>query len=169
MKKLTYILATLAVVLGLASCGKDDIGGTATEAVAGDWYVSAVQLDDNGNVADADPFGFGSQRFHLLTYNTSSNRSDTLFVDDEGNLGDFGMDFKSKVPLNLAEASFGSADSVYNYREGNKVVISDGKILYKAGHQNNGSVADSITFKLAVGGYIFRISGIRYSGLAEND
>ena len=53
-----------------------------------------------------------------------------------------------------------------------------GKILKGAGHQNNGSVADSIIFFVSYkndpwypdDGYAkYKVSGIRYSGLEEND
>jgi len=58
------------------------------------------------------------------------------------------------------------------------VTITGGKILPKAGHQKNGSPADSIVFYVsfsdddysAAYGYAkYKVSGIRYSGLEEND
>jgi hypothetical protein len=57
-------------------------------------------------------------------------------------------------------------------------VSIEGKILPRAGHQNNGSVADSIvifvTYKddpwVPTDGYTrYKIHGVRYSGLVEND
>lgn len=58
------------------------------------------------------------------------------------------------------------------------VTITEGKILKGAGRQNNGSPADSIIFYVSYkddpwypdDGYAkYRVSGIRYSGLVEND
>ena len=57
-------------------------------------------------------------------------------------------------------------------------VTIDGKILKGAGRQNNGSPADSIIFFVTYkndpwypdDGYTkYKVSGIRYSGLEEND
>ncbi|MDO4461734.1 MAG: lipid-binding protein [Bacteroidia bacterium] len=58
-----------------------------------------------------------------------------------------------------------------------RVNITDGKILPGAGHQNNGSVADSISFYVVfsdddyIGNFYSKlhVAGVRYSGLAEND
>ena len=41
MKKILYF-AALLFCAGLTSCEKDEIGGTATEATAGNWYVTVV-------------------------------------------------------------------------------------------------------------------------------
>jgi hypothetical protein len=58
------------------------------------------------------------------------------------------------------------------------ITIEDGKILKGAGKQKNGSPADSIVFYLKYtndpwypdDGYAkYKVSGIRYSGLVEND
>ena len=40
MKKVLY-LATMLLCMAFTSCQKEDIGGTATESLAGDWYVEA--------------------------------------------------------------------------------------------------------------------------------
>ena len=57
-------------------------------------------------------------------------------------------------------------------------VTIDGKILKGAGRQNNGSPADSIIFFVTYkndpwypdDGYTkYKVSGVRYSGLVEND
>jgi hypothetical protein len=70
MKKLVYAIVALAT-LTLASCEKDPIGGTATEKLAGQWYVQVDGYDTKGDsVVIAD---FNDGRFILLTYNTAAN------------------------------------------------------------------------------------------------
>jgi hypothetical protein len=49
MKKILYF-AALLFCAGLTSCEKDEIGGTATEATAGNWYVTVDAADESGNV-----------------------------------------------------------------------------------------------------------------------
>ena len=49
MKKAIYLLM-LVVSMVFTSCEKDEIGGTATEALAGEWYVRLDCVDANGNV-----------------------------------------------------------------------------------------------------------------------
>ena len=55
--------------MAFTACEKEEIGGTAAESLAGEWYVQANMLDDDGSVIE-DPYGLG--RFHILTYNTSA-------------------------------------------------------------------------------------------------
>ena len=44
MKKIVYLFVA---VLLFASCKKDEIGGTATESMAGEWYVYVDAVDEN--------------------------------------------------------------------------------------------------------------------------
>ena len=70
-----------------------------------------------------------------------------------------------------------TVDVMFHEEKGMPVTI-EGKILLGAGRQNNGSPADSIVFFVTYkndpwypdDGYTkYKVSGIRYSGLAEND
>ena len=85
-------------------------------------------------------------------------KGDTVWADDE----------KTKPEM---------VDVLLNEEKAMPVTI-EGKILKGAGRQNNGSPADSIVFFVTYkddpwypgDGYTrYRVSGIRYSGLAEND
>ena len=49
MKKVLYF-ASVLFCAALFSCEKEDIGGTETESMAGDWYVTVEAVDENGNV-----------------------------------------------------------------------------------------------------------------------
>ena len=177
MKKVLYF-ATLLLCMGLTSCEKEDIGGTATESMAGEWYVTVDAADANGNVVEGleDPFGLG--KIHVLTYNASDNNPNVLIVDDLQNF----WAFKVKTNCDQNTLSFATSTSENNnlvdgYDDIN-VTITGGKIIKNGGVQNNGSKADYIEFYVsfsddpypAAYGYAnYKVSGVRYSGLEEND
>lgn len=179
MKKLLYSAMLLASVSLIASCNddheflgpKEEIGGTALQSMAGEWYVSCDQVDEAGNVVYEDIFGVG--RFQIATFNTADNNTTELFVTDNGNF----WDFQCKAKVDIASLTF-SANDAEDIINGCEVTIKEGKIMPGAGHQNNGSVADSICFMVKFSddeygpelGYAYhRFSGVRYSGLVEND
>ena len=66
-----------------------------------------------------------------------------------------------------------SAASAQNQRGDEITVnITNGKILKNGGVQNNGSPADYISIDVEFSddpGTIYRLEGVRYSGLVEND
>lgn len=180
MKKLVYF-AALALVIAGTSCEKNDIGGTATEAMAGQWYVTVDGVDENGNLP-ADDYAdfFGDGQFIVNTYNTAANDPTKMFISD---LGDPSIGFTARINSDQNALTFATAGDVEN-ASGNAnaryktVNITGGKILLGAAHQKNGSVCDSIVFYVsypddpfpATNGFAkYRIRGIRYSGLAEND
>ena len=177
MKKVLYF-AALLFCLTLTSCEKEEMGGTATEATAGQWYVTIDAADENGNLIEEYKDLFGKGRVMMLTYNTSSNNPNEMIVDDLLNF----WEFKVKVSTDQKGLTFQTNTTENNnlvsgYEDIN-VQISGGKILPQAGHQNNGSPADSIVFYVSfsdddypeqLGYKNYRVSGIRYSGLKEND
>ncbi len=172
MKKTIYLLMGLAGLL-FTSCEKDEIGGTATESMAGEWYVTADAVDDAGNVVYEDLFGLGN--FMLNTYNTASNANDKLYVDDRGNF----WEFRLRVNCDLSSLTFQSNGGVANEAyDGCDVTISGGKILPKAATNPHGTAADSIVFYVSFSddeypdlyGYAkYKISGYRYTGLTSDD
>ena len=83
MKKIVYMAASLLLCMSIFSCSKDEIGGTSTESMAGDWYVTVDAVDANGEVVIED---FNEGSFHVLTYNNAENVGNKLFVDDQYNL-----------------------------------------------------------------------------------
>lgn len=180
MKKVLYFAALLFCVT-FASCSKEDIGGTATESMAGDWYVTVEAVAEDGTVIDPD---FNGERVHMLTYNTAENVATAMYIDDLGTeVGGF-LGMKAKVTCDPAAMTFASNGTVENETShsshvSDQLQITNGKILLKAGHQNNGSVADSIDFYMqyadkddyanAYGYSKYHIHGVRYSGLVENE
>ena len=163
MKKVLYF-ATLLLCMAMVSCSKEEIGGTATEALAGQWYVQG-NVVENGEVIE-DPYGIG--RFQILTYNTSSNNANEIWIDDAQNF----WNFKIKATADANGLTF-SATSAQNQRGDDITVnVTNGKIIKNGGKQNNGSPADYITMDVEFSddpGTIYRLEGVRYSGLVEND
>jgi len=173
MKKIIlYAILFVTGSLLFVSCEKDSIGNTATEALAGDWYVTADAVDASGNVVYSDVFGLGN--FHLDTYNLATNSSDTIWVYDNKTL----WDFKVKVPCNIDNLTFGATDTLPNYKYTSGVVITDGKILKGQATTPRGMPADSIVFNVwfdddsypANYGYDhYKVSGYRYAGFTNDD
>ena len=184
----------MALTIAATSCEKAEVGGTATEAMAGEWYVTIDAVDDAGNPIDGgeDYFGIGGAS-RLLTYNNSANSSTQMWIDDLGafdvaamysNGGYPSYSFKCLVNINLEALTFSSV-SAENKADSNKyksklypITIEDGKILPGAAKQNNGSPCDSIVFFVKYegdpwfpdDGYAkYKVSGKRYSGLVENE
>lgn len=173
MKKI-LLFACIAAGLMLASCEKEEIGGTATQALAGEWYVTADAVDKDGKVVFTDEELFGIGQFHVNTYNTAANVANEMWVDDLGNF----WEFKVKAAADVNNYTFSTPDSAANAYYDCKVLIEGGKILPAAATTPHGTAADSIVFYVsfsdddypAAFGYAkYRISGYRYSGLASDD
>ena len=181
MKKIVYLFAA---VLLFASCAKEEIGGTATEALAGQWYVHVDAVDESGELVYSDDELFGIGNFMLLTYNTAANTADELFVDD---LESF-WNFKVKVGCSTSDKTFGNSDYVDNFKYESGVKLFDGKILKGAATTPSGMPADSIVFFVEfdddltevdddvfeytpdVYGFAkYRVSGFRYTGFTSDD
>lgn len=174
MKKiLLYTMILVATLFFTVSCEKDEIEGTATEELAGEWYVTVVAVDADGNVVYEDDDLFGIGHFHLDTYNTSSNSTNELWVDDHGNF----WEFKVKANADLDANTFQGTDLENEYYEVN-VDISNGKILYGAATTPSGMPADSIVFNVNFGDDTYpedfefdsyRVAGFRYTGLTGDE
>ena len=181
MKKIVYLFVA---VLLFASCEKEDIGSTATEALAGQWYVHVDAVDENGDLVYSDAELFNIGNFLLLTYNTSVNTADTLFVDDLENF----WNFRVKVSCNTKQKTFGNDDYADNFKYESGVKITDGKILNGEATTPSGMPADSIVFYVefdddftededgnplyvptAYGFKNYRVSGFRYTGFANDN
>jgi len=154
----------------LSSCEKDDILKTATVNMAGEWSVTADAVDDQGEVVYEDFFGIGT--FLLDTYNTASNESTEMWIDDNTNF----WDFKSKINTNYSALTFDVTD--YPIYDGCISTITEGKILYGAATTPSGEVADSIVFYISFSddpypadyGYSkYRVAGYRRAGFTANE
>ena len=144
---------------------------TAKYYINCDWYVTVDAADESGNVIEGLKDLFGLGRVHMITAPSNANE---MIVSD---LGQF-WDFKVKVSYDQQDLTFQTNTSennnlVADYEDIN-VTITGGKILPKAGRQNNGSPADSIVFYVsfsddeypAAYGYAkYKVSGILFSNV----
>lgn len=159
MKKLLYIIVPLAVLF--TACQKDEeIGGTAVEVMAGDWFVN--YSDDNGQ-------SYSDGYYLLSTYNTADNSSTEMWIDDHGLFGPF----KGRVNVNLSNMTFNTADSVDNEYMVSRFMIKEGKII-KNGTRGPGSgtPTDSIFLQIEFGnepGVPYHLSGYRKTGFVEDE
>ena len=164
MKKVLY-LATMLLCMAFTSCQKEEIGGTATQNLAGEWYVKANVVNADGSVIE-DPYGLG--RFLIMTYSTSANNPNEIWVDDSKNF----WNFKVKATGDVNSLTISAASAQNQRGDEITVNITNGKIVKNGGVQNNGSPADYITMDVEFSddaGTIYRLEGVRYSGLEEND
>ncbi|WP_053003668.1 lipid-binding protein [Sphingobacterium sp. Ag1] len=167
-----FLTSFLTIAVGFYSCKKDEVGGTATRDTAGEWYVIADAVKADGSLVTKDVRKLG--HFKIGTYNTVQNTSDKMWVDDYNNF----WKFKGKVDLDLANMSFSGKNIQNASTRGDAKItfdITNGKVLKGVGRYPNGTVADSIVFEVKfsndnpVGYDHYRISGVRYSGLEDND
>ena len=198
MKKyISFALMTIALSFGFASCDvetNEKPGGTNVQNMAGRWVVSVSQVDESGNVVYEPDKLFGVVDVDLFTFNTASNSSTEMWIDDDGVF----WAFKFKTPINYAEGTFSATNipyDAYNQEiadliaagqtpkddDGNPVTaetatITDGKILFGKGHNIHGMPTDSISFYItftddpycAKYGYAkHHVTGTRYSGFYE--
>jgi hypothetical protein len=159
MKRIIVIIAGFAMI-AVSSCSKKpDVGGTAAEKLANEWYVDVYE-----------GASLALSHAHIYTYNTSANTNE-IFVDDDGHI----WDFKVKATADLAALTF-KADNVKSSVPGYdiKVNITDGKVIPNAGHSKTGNVTDSIFMKISfeddpVPGTVYEIRGHARTRFAEDD
>lgn len=170
MKKVIYLLIMCAGVL-LSSCEKDEIGSTATKALAGEWYVTVDGVDASGAVLYEDAFGLGHTM--LYTYNTAANIPTEMYVDDAGNF----WEYKVKVKSDIDALTFNTEGTVDNEAYDCDVTIESGKVLLGAATTPHGTPADSIVFYITFSdddnvpaAYAkLKVAGYRYTGLTQDD
>ena len=191
MKKyISYALMTFALSFGFASCDvetDEEPGGTNVEKMAGRWEVTVDAYDETGKLLYEDPYEIGV--IEIQTYNTSDNGIDKMWIYDMRNF----WDIKFKININYEARTFSATDVPYNAdyqeiadlkakgetlydEEGNEIVaekatITNGKILEGAATSLHGKANDSIVFDIKFTddsyGFIYRISGQRYTGFYE--
>src|SRR6476469_5164122 len=83
------------LITTMQACRKesdDDAGGTATQAMAGEWWVQ-IKVDNEPLLPDY---------FKILTYNTAENISTKMWMDDLEQL----WPFKIKMDVNPMNKTF---------------------------------------------------------------
>lgn len=169
-------MMTMALTLswGFTACDvetDEEPGGTAIQDLCGNWEISVSQVDENNELVFAPEDLFGIIDMPLYTYNTASNSTTEMWLDDRGEF----WDFKFRVALNQAAGTFTAVDIPYNPEmqeyadaiaagtpitdvddngntyvvEPEKATISDAKILLGQGHNLHGMATDSISFYIS--------------------
>ncbi len=165
MKKILYFIAASFAIF--ASCAKDPIENTATVGMAGEWYVTADAVDENGEVLYEDPFGMG--QFIISTFNTASNKAEEMFVYDNLNF----WEFQVQVKADPAAMTFATDGMTPNLIYESNVEITGGKISYGTAETPSGQPADAIEFCVKFDdddyGFTYRIHGYRYTGFTADE
>ena len=178
MKKILYTFLLVAVAMLIASCEKNPVGGTATEAMAGDWYVMCDACDANGNVIEGFEDVFGLGYWHTFTYNTSKNISTQMYVSDGKEADSWNMwQYTVKVTANPENMTFQTEGDADNEAYECKVTITGGKIILNGATTPSGMPADSIVYfiKFSDDSYVgvyydqLKVSGYRYTGFTNDD
>ena len=170
MKKFLYSAMLLSVCI-FASCDdnnllgpKDDIGGTATVNLAGEWYVHA-NIVKNG-VTLEDPYGYGYLEF--LTYNTAANNATEMYINDQENF----WNFKGVVNCDTKALTFSGTD-VQNEAYDCTFNVIDGKVLLGAATSPYGHKVDSICFDVTFSdddnASTYRFEGYRRTGFDQGN
>jgi len=166
MKNILKLFLLLFIFGGLVlSCDRtgdgdvsDDQGGTSTQEMAGDWFVTTSV----GGTQVAD-------YARITTYNTSANNGQEMWIDDNHNI----WDFKVKTPINYEAKTFsgsGLHSSVDGYDV--NVTITNGKIIKGGATTTGGNKSDAIEFDAEFSddpGTIYRISGYKRTGFVEDE
>ncbi len=171
MKKAIYLLMMCAGTVLFTSCEKDEIGGTATEALAGEWMLTVDAVDDAGNVIAAD-YAMGTKLG--ITYNTVDNVPDKMYVSDLGNLW---KPYTVVVNCDCTALTFSTDGYVQNEADDNQVMIEDGKMLPGAATTPSGMPADSLVYYISFndedlsdyGIAKYKVAGYRRTGFVADN
>lgn len=150
------ILAILSV--GCTKERDNSAGGTATQALAGEWWV---QIKVNNALVVPD-------YFKILTYNTAENIATKMWMDDHENI----WPFKFKMDVDPAAKTFTAASAASTYTN-ITVKLGNGKILEKVtkGPVSN-AVTDSIYFEAEFSddpGTTYQFTGYKRTRWPEDD
>ena len=169
MKKyISFALMTVAFCFGFVSCDvetNEEPGGTNVEKMAGRWEVQVDAYDNSGNLLYEDPYEMGI--FEIMTYNTADNNTSQMWLDDCGNF----WSFQFKTNINYETRTFSNDAIDYDAAGSGKAIVTNGKILEGAAKNLHGMPNDSIVFDITFDdddyGFVYRISGQRYTGFYE--
>lgn len=137
-KNIFKFLAATLLVLGVSSCAKEEIGGTAVQDMCGEWYVQVDYADADGNVIVEDPYGYGL--IPLYTYNTNANLATEMYVDDS-----YFFPFRLIVDVNYANKTFSVTDAEDDYY-GSILSVLNGAVVKDGAVSPAGYTADAISF-----------------------
>ena len=162
MNKNILTITITFIVVFLSSCKKEaEVGGTAVQSLAGDWFVE--DMSDLGNF------------YHLTTYNTAANLATEMWLDDNGSgWTPTGSAFKGKISADVSNLTF-SATNATNTNTAYPITltIKNGKIIKKGtkGPESK-SPTDSIYFEVVFSSQpttTYKMSGYKRTGFEEDE
>lgn len=142
------LLSAIGLITGIClftSCTKkQDYGNTAVEKMSSGWWVLAYS-SKNGPIVIPPPASWDTASNHIffVTYNTSGDSSNAIWVDDLEGIGS-PYDVKAVLDANLADYTMSSTGAPNEYDPTNSVTWASGKIFPKGGLSRTGVVTDSI-------------------------
>jgi hypothetical protein len=153
------MLLGLSVLLIFAACKKeDDSGGTNVQQMSGEWWV---KISVNNSLIDP-------RYFKVLTYNTSENLANKMWLDDQQNI----WPVKIKVDVNPSNQTFSSAGSTSEYSN-ITVKVNNGKVMTDVTKGPVSKAAtDSIYFEAEFSddaGTVYQFAGYRRTRFADDD
>ncbi len=172
-KNIFSILSLMLLMLAASSCSKDEIGGTATQETAGDWYVTMAAVAEDGEVLDEDFYGLGYH--HVLTFNTASNVETEMWLSDQEASNYY--PYKVKINVDPTAGTF-QVEAGDNQFADNHVTVTGGKIVKNGTTTPSGMPADYIEFYISFdddqyaayyGFPHYRVSGYRYTGFTADE
>ncbi|NII26954.1 hypothetical protein HB364_17825 [Pseudoflavitalea sp. X16] len=154
-----YIFPVFMAGIIVAGCEKDeDIGGTAVEKLAGEWWV---QLSVDGDL-------ISQSFFSVMTYNTADNASNKMWIDDHEDI----WPFKFKCDVDAANQTFSVTGATSEYSN-ITINVQNGKVLTGVSKGPvSQAVTDSIYFEAEFSddpGVTYQIHGYRRTRFAEDD
>ena len=163
MKKLIKYILVIAVIIGFTACQEDfEVGGTATEALSGDWWVE-MGISDGAGGFDGDSYGFSN----LSMFNTAANSATEMWLTDNDSFWQYTV----KINVDVNNLSFSVSEGT-DTRWDDNTTITNGKITPGAATSPSGQKVDQIYFEVEWAsdpGTIYVGKGYRYTGWAEDD
>lgn len=159
-QSLLLIISILFSFIFITSCDvvqEEEIGGTSTEKLAGDWYI--IGLENDGTTP-----AYGGDYVLFSTYNTAANDG-TMWVDDHETF------FELKTKVSTSDYSFNSPSNITNLYGGTSK-ITNGVITPKSYTTESGTKVDAISFDIEFDwdpGYIYKFKGHKRTGFSEDE
>lgn len=158
IKSVSLIMLAAVMVLACKKEKDTSAGGTATQAMAGEFWI---QLKQNNKLVVPD-------FFKIVTYNTAENLPNSMWIDDQEHL----WPFKVKMIVDPATKTFSAANAKSSYSN-ITVKINNGKILEKVTKGPvSQTVTDSIYFEAEFSddpGEVYQLAGYRRTRWPEDD
>jgi hypothetical protein len=158
--KTVLFLFTVSLFVSCDEGGDPDPGGTNVEAIAGDWWVVALNPDGQSTA-------FGGDYVQFSTYNTAAN-DDTFWLDDHNNW----MQIKSKATANLNVLTFVSEVNTPELYTDETVTVTNGVFTRGTFTTASNTKVDEISFDAEFSwdpGTVYKFKGHFRTGFLEDE